>query len=359
LSHHLDTKSGRADFVRLSFCKKHPMMYLALKDGRISRPVVLEIKLEVVSRPGVLFCAINAASTAAKTSEDPSVIHFGTVKASSQRTVAASEKSFFQGEVLVPDCIPPHLIKIPKVDAFAKPLELRGRLPDSFLVGCASGREIGVRDPNPSSLPFPLHQTVAAGAGSSAPEPLISLREVHSARIGKSKHETFAAPKPLGNFRIVEFSESSNLRKLQRERKQKLENLVDPHHVLQATQFGYDVEKSRAWMLRKPRPVQAVEPARGCEMPLTKSASCGDCKTLGRVMACPRHMRLCGAPAFVACDRGCGRTLCWEHGREYTVCYCKSQVVGIGGAAERERASAREREIAREREEREREMEWR
>ena len=93
------------------------MMYLALKDGRMSRPVVLEIKLEVVSRPGVLFCAINAASTAAKTSEDPSVIHFGTVQASSQRTVAASEKSFFQGEVLVPDCIPPHLIKIPKVDA--------------------------------------------------------------------------------------------------------------------------------------------------------------------------------------------------------------------------------------------------
>ena len=89
-----------------------------------------------MSRPGVLFCAINAASSAAKASEDPSVIHFETVRANSQRSVAASERVFFQGEVLVPDCIPPHLIKIPKVGARARPLEFRGRLPDSSLVVC-------------------------------------------------------------------------------------------------------------------------------------------------------------------------------------------------------------------------------
>jgi len=130
--------------------------------------------------------------------------------------VAASEKVFFQGEVLVPDCIPPHLIKIPNVDAFAKPLELRGRLPDSFLVSA----EIGVRDPTTFSLAFPLHHTVAAGAGSSAPEPLISLREVHSARKGERKHETFVAPKMLG---------TSNVRKAQEERK--LADLVDRDFV--------------------------------------------------------------------------------------------------------------------------------
>ena len=175
------------------------MMYQALKDGRISRPVVLEIKLEVVSRPGVLFCAINAASSAAKASEDPSVIHFETVRANSQHSVAASERVFFQGEVLVPDCIPAHLIKIPKVDVLGKPLEFRGRLPDSFLVGCASSSEIGVRDAKPFSLAIPLHQIVAAGAGSSASEdPLVSLLEVQSTRKGKSTHETFATPKMLG-----------------------------------------------------------------------------------------------------------------------------------------------------------------
>ena len=83
------------------------MMYLALKDQRISRAVVLEIKLEVVSRPGVLFCDINAASTVAKASDDPTVIHFETVRANSQHSLRASERRFFQGEVLVPGWIPP------------------------------------------------------------------------------------------------------------------------------------------------------------------------------------------------------------------------------------------------------------
>jgi hypothetical protein len=77
-----------------------------------------------------------------------------------------------------------------------------------------------VRDPTTFSLAFPLHHTVAAGAGSSAPEPLISLREVHSARKGESKHETFVAPKMLG---------TSNVRKAQEERK--LADLVDRDFV--------------------------------------------------------------------------------------------------------------------------------
>src|SRR3954449_5267078 len=96
---------------------------------------------------------------------------------------------------------------------------------------------------------------------------------------------------------------------------------------------------------------------------LSLSLSLSHSLSLGLVMACPSHMRLCGGPIHLACggkdDPGCGRTLCYEHGREGTVCYCKSQVVGIGGAAERERASVREREAVREREEREREREWR
>jgi hypothetical protein len=118
LSHKLDTNKGLVDFVRLSFCKKHPMMYTALKEKRISTPVVLEIKLEVVSRPGVLFCESNATAKAAKASESPRVIRFEVVQAPSQLHVHVSQRPFYQGEVLVPDCIPPHLIKIPNVDAF-------------------------------------------------------------------------------------------------------------------------------------------------------------------------------------------------------------------------------------------------
>ena len=117
LSHKLDSRKGLADSVRLSFCKKHPMMYIALKEKRISVPVVLEIKLEVVSRPGVFFCGVNAA----KASESPRVIRFDVVTAYSQREVDQNLRPFFQGEVLIPDWIPPHLIKIPKVDILRNP----------------------------------------------------------------------------------------------------------------------------------------------------------------------------------------------------------------------------------------------
>jgi len=80
MSRELDARKNLSNFVRLSLCKKHPMMFIALKEGRISRPVVLEIKLEIVSREGVLFCASNAAASSATTSNDPSVIHFEDVK---------------------------------------------------------------------------------------------------------------------------------------------------------------------------------------------------------------------------------------------------------------------------------------
>jgi hypothetical protein len=122
-----------------------------------------------------VFFFVNAASTAAKVSDDPSVIHFEAVKASSLRELAVNEQRFFQGEVLVPDWIPPHLIKIPKVDAFTKPLELRGSLPDPNLVGCTlSGNEIGAKDstfssikPSSTTKPFstPSNQLLTVASG--------------------------------------------------------------------------------------------------------------------------------------------------------------------------------------------------
>ena len=37
-------------------------MFQAVAEDRISKPMILEIKLEVVSRPGVRFCDSNATS---------------------------------------------------------------------------------------------------------------------------------------------------------------------------------------------------------------------------------------------------------------------------------------------------------
>ena len=100
-SRKLDAEKGLSNFVRLSFCKRSPMMFVALKDRRIVRPVILEIKLEVVSRPGVLFCEQNAAAKNAWPSPDPRVVNFDVVKAKSYFDIPKKHQYPYQAEVLV------------------------------------------------------------------------------------------------------------------------------------------------------------------------------------------------------------------------------------------------------------------
>ena len=172
LSHRLDAAKGLADHIRLSFCRKHPMMFKALKEKRISRPVILEIKLEVVSRPGVLFCDRNAAANGAQTSANPTVIHFDVVR-KDYGLVSSEQKSFYQGEVLVPDYVPPHLIRFPKVDAFNKPL---------------AGTELSSGNAKPKLLEV----QGAELCGSGSPTPSVTSGTVSSALGVESKLATVA-----------------------------------------------------------------------------------------------------------------------------------------------------------------------
>ena len=98
----VDQQLGLEDFVRLSFNKENPMKYVAKNEGRISRPVVLQIKLEVVSKPGVLFFDCNATRRDAVQSSSPDVVRFDVVKAANQFAVAAESRRFYQAEVFVP-----------------------------------------------------------------------------------------------------------------------------------------------------------------------------------------------------------------------------------------------------------------
>jgi hypothetical protein len=139
-SRHLDESKGLADYVRLSVCKNNPMMFVALKQKRISRPVLLRISLEVVSRPGVLFCDHNAASNDAVVTTDPRVIRFDVVKKEDHFKVDKSLQKFYQGEVLVPSCVPAHLILIPSTDIFKQPLNSSLR-PKASCTGLAVARE--------------------------------------------------------------------------------------------------------------------------------------------------------------------------------------------------------------------------
>ena len=100
------------------------MMYIALKENRISNPVLLELKLEVVSRAGVLFSDCNATRNGSVQSASPSIVHFDVVKMPKLCFVVVSQRHFYRAEVLVPSPIPPDLIVFP-----AQPLNFRNQKP--------------------------------------------------------------------------------------------------------------------------------------------------------------------------------------------------------------------------------------
>ena len=64
-SRSLDQRDRLEHYVRLSFAKDHPMQYVAMNDGRISNPVVLEIDLETALWADSLYADRNATKTGA------------------------------------------------------------------------------------------------------------------------------------------------------------------------------------------------------------------------------------------------------------------------------------------------------
>jgi hypothetical protein len=92
----MDASANLENFVRLSFCSNNPMMHVALAEGRISVPMLLKIKLEVVSRPGVRFSDCNATRLDARQSTNPSIVRFDVVKKRSHFDVAPTLQRFYQ-----------------------------------------------------------------------------------------------------------------------------------------------------------------------------------------------------------------------------------------------------------------------
>jgi len=52
-----DDRRNVSDYVHLSFFDRHPMEYLAKKDGRIEESYFIKVLPEILDRDGVLFCA--------------------------------------------------------------------------------------------------------------------------------------------------------------------------------------------------------------------------------------------------------------------------------------------------------------
>ena len=88
LSRDLDRRDHLQHYVRVSFTTQHPMMFVAMQDGRLSNPVILEI--------------------------DPEVIYWSdskSVKARKHFDLPEEEQPYFQAEVLVKNFIPLEYIK--------------------------------------------------------------------------------------------------------------------------------------------------------------------------------------------------------------------------------------------------------
>lgn len=114
LSRSLDRKDNLQDFVRVSFTTQHPMMYVAMKEGRISNPVILEIDPEVIFWNDTKYADSNATRNDAhigKDLNDFKRIHFTSVKVRKHFDLPDEEQPYFQAEILVKNFIPLEYIK--------------------------------------------------------------------------------------------------------------------------------------------------------------------------------------------------------------------------------------------------------
>ena len=104
----LDERKGLQNFVRVSFVRDHPMLFIAQKDGRITSPVLLEINIELIYKTATKFATQNAAKNGV--TADPTFEKFSSIKFPILRRsyfdLTAEEKPFYQAEILVLQEIP-------------------------------------------------------------------------------------------------------------------------------------------------------------------------------------------------------------------------------------------------------------
>ena len=108
LSRELDRRLGLEDYARLSFCEEHPMKFIAVNEGRIKDPVILEIDIEVAFLKGTLFSDMNATKKGHKRGggiEDLKNVKFDVVK-KIYGNLEVLDKAYYQAEILVKTKIP-------------------------------------------------------------------------------------------------------------------------------------------------------------------------------------------------------------------------------------------------------------
>lgn len=135
-SRSLDSRDRLEHYVRLSFAYDHPMQYVAMNDGRISNPVVLEIDIETALWDSSLYADRNATKNGANvggTLDDLKEVRFGLFNRMMRYFDMSEEaKTHYQAEVLVKNFIP--LKYITNISNFgipipAQPKQLQAKIP--------------------------------------------------------------------------------------------------------------------------------------------------------------------------------------------------------------------------------------
>ena len=135
-SRSLDKRDRLEHYVRLSFAHDHPMKYVAMNEGRISNPVVLEIDLETAFWENSLYADRNATKTGANVGgslDDLKEVRFGLFNRMMRYFDMTEEaKTHYQAEVLVKNFIP--LQYITNIANFgipipAQPKKLQAKIP--------------------------------------------------------------------------------------------------------------------------------------------------------------------------------------------------------------------------------------
>lgn len=104
-----DRQYGLDDFVRLSFSPNNPMMYVAMKEGRITDPVVLEIDAHLAWWDDTIYSNMNAIRNRVKIGGE--LEHFDSMRLDiatqeNHFDLTEEEKPFYQAEVMIRNRVP-------------------------------------------------------------------------------------------------------------------------------------------------------------------------------------------------------------------------------------------------------------
>lgn len=109
LSRSLDRRANVHNYVRASFVRNHPMMFVARNEGRISNPVILEISPEVVYWQRSKYSNKNATRNDAHIGDsvaDLQSVRFDIFRFPNHFDLAEDVKPYYQAEILVYERIP-------------------------------------------------------------------------------------------------------------------------------------------------------------------------------------------------------------------------------------------------------------